>query len=95
MAVSRESKRRGWPIAFAIANCDYYYATATGSHSGRVTNESSDHGSDASWSIAGGSDVSDDEDYPSREPPTPQLRPVRTNGELLRRDDTIRGRKKL
>jgi len=58
------------------------------SHSGLVTNES-DHGSDASWSIAGGSD---DEDFPGHEPQTPQLRPV---GDLPRRDDTITGRKML
>jgi len=57
---------------------------AHGSHSGHE----SDHGSDASWSITGGSELGDGEDF--HEPQTPQLRPV---GDSLRRDDTIRGRK--
>jgi hypothetical protein len=57
-----------------------------GSHP-RPTNGSSDRESDASWSIAGGSEFGDD----APQPPTPQLRPIRE----LKRDDTIRLRKKL
>lgn len=54
-------------------------------------NESGDRESDASWSVAGASDFSDDEAYPGPQPQTPQLHP-RTEGEVLSRDDTIRGR---
>ena len=45
-----------------------------GQRPGLSNNEGGDRGSDASWSIAGGSDFGDDDDVP--QPQTPQLRPV-------------------